>query len=434
MKTIFSILFSATLLVSVAQQPTPAPKQKKSVLLLYATAHIGTGEVINQSVIGFRDGVIDFVGNALTANLNELKYDTTINLKGKHIYPGFIGLNSTIGLVEIEAVRASVDNYEVGEFNPAVRSLIAYNTDSEIQPTVRTNGVLMAQITPRGGTITGSSSVVHFDAWNWEDATIKTDDGVHLNWPRMYRRSGWWAEPGETKRSENYDKQKTEIVDYFKKAKAYYETKNKDYKDLNLEAMKGLFDGSKKLYVTSDFVKEIQDIITFKKEMGLQHVVVVGGYDAWMVAPQLKENNMAVVLRRVHDLPMRTEDDVDLPYKLPKLLQDAGVLFCLQNAGDMEQMGLRNLPFYAGTARAYGLTEEQAIAAVSYNAARILGIDNKVGSLQKGKDATFFISDGDALDMRTNNIILAYIQGRKISLTNRQIELYEKYKTKYGVE
>jgi hypothetical protein len=211
MKTIFSILFSATLLVSVAQQPTPAPKQKKSVLLLYATAHIGTGEVINQSVIGFRDGVIDFVGNALTANLNELKYDTTINLKGKHIYPGFIGLNSTVGLVEIEAVRASVDVAEVGEFMPAIRSLIAYNTDSEIQPTVRTNGVLMAQITPRGGTVTGTSSVVHFDAWNWEDAAIKTDDGVHLNWPRMYRRSGWWAEPGETKRSENYDKQKKKL-------------------------------------------------------------------------------------------------------------------------------------------------------------------------------------------------------------------------------
>lgn len=411
-------------------QETPAPKQTKSILIKNAKAHIGNGEVINQSVVGFRNGKIDFVGNALTINMSELNYDTVIDAKGKHLYPGFIAPNSTNGLGEIDAVKASNDIRELGQFTPAIRSLVAFNTDSDVNSTVRTNGVLMAQITPRGGTITGTSSVLHFDAWNWEDAIVKEDDAIHLNWPRMYQRD--WRNGG-TKANENYNKQVAEIKDYFNKAMAYAKVEN-DVIDLNMEAMKGLFDGSKRLFVSSDFVKELNDVISFKKELKLEHLAIVGGYDSWMVGPRLKENNIAVVLRRLHDLPMRPEDDVDLPYKLPKLLQDAGVLFCLNNSGDMERMGLRNLPFYAGTARAYGLTEEQAIASITSSTAKILGIDATTGTIAVGKDATLFISEGDALDMRTNSLVLAYIQGRSISLDNRQIRLYEKYKTKYGVD
>lgn len=419
--------------VQLSAQETPAPKQSKSILIKNAKAHIGNGEVINQSVIGFRNGKIDFVGNALTVNMAELKYDTVIDAKGKHLYPGFIAPNATNGLVEIDAVAASDDQRELGQYTPAVRSLVAFNTDSDVNSTVRTNGVLAAQIVPRGGTITGTSSVMQFDAWNWEDAVLKVDDAIHVNWPRMYNRSGWWAEPGTIKKSDKYDSNLASLKDYFAKAKAYFEG---DYKvtDLNMEAMKGVFDGTKRVFISANFVKEINDVIAFKKEMNLQHVSIVGGYDSWMVAPRLKENNISVVIRRLHDLPMRPEDDVDLPFKLPKLLQDAGVLYCLNYAGDMERMGLRNLPFTAGTARAYGLTEEQAVASITSNTAKILGIDTTMGSIEVGKDATLFISDGDALDMRTNNLTLAYIQGRLISLDNRQIRLYKKYKTKYGVE
>lgn len=403
-------------------QETPAPKQTKSILIKNAKAHIGNGEVINQSVVGFRNGKIDFVGNALTVNMSELNYDTIIDAKGKHLYPGFIAPNATNGLVEIDAVAASDDERELGKFTPAIRSLVAFNTDSDVNSTVRTNGVLMAQITPRGGAITGTSSVLHFDAWNWEDAIVKKDDAIHLTWPKMYRRGA--------KINTDYTKQVADIKDYFLKSQAYFNGKN-EIIDLNMEAMKGVFDGSKRVFISSNFVKELNDIIAFKKEMKLQHVAIVGGYDSWMVAPRLKENDIAVVIRRLHDLPMRPEDDIDLSFKLPKLLQDVGVLYCLNYAGDMERMGLRNLPFTAGTARAYGLTEEQAIASITYNTAKILGIDNKLGTIEVGKDATFFISDGDALDMRTNNLFLAYIQGRSISLSNRQIRLYEKYKTKY---
>jgi imidazolonepropionase-like amidohydrolase len=136
----------------------------------------------------------------------------------------------------------------------------------------------------------------------------------------------------------------------------------------------------------------------------------------------------------VHSLPERQQDDVDLPYKLPYLLQKDSVLFCLQNQGDMEAMGARNLPFMAGTARAYGLTNEQAVAAVSYNAAKILGIDKQIGTIEEGKDASFFISIGDALDMRTNNVILAFINGKSLRLTNGQQELYKKYLNKHQIK
>jgi imidazolonepropionase-like amidohydrolase len=146
----------------------------------------------------------------------------------------------------------------------------------------------------------------------------------------------------------------------------------------------------------------------------------------------LRDNNIAVMLQRVHSLPYHEDDDVDLPFKLPKLLQDEGVLFCLQNEGPHEFMGTRNLPFYAGTACAYGLTYEQAVRSVSLNAARILGIDDRYGSLEAGKSATLFLSTGDALDMRTNHVTHAFIDGRAIDLNNRQLELYRKYQAKYN--
>jgi imidazolonepropionase-like amidohydrolase len=138
-----------------------------------------------------------------------------------------------------------------------------------------------------------------------------------------------------------------------------------------------------------------------------------------------------VMVQRLHELPRFAEDDVDLTYKLPKLLDDAGVMFCLQNAGDMERMGTRNMPFYAGTAVAYGLDYEKAVAALSLNTAKILGIDDRYGSLEKGKSATLFISEGDALDMLGNKVVQAFIDGREIDLTNRQLQLYLKYQGKY---
>ena len=423
-------LFSAVTLTAWAQ-PTPGPDQSRSILILGATAHLGTGDVLEDCAVGFRNGEIDYVGRSF--QVNRQKYDDILDATGQHLYPGFIVTNTTLGLQEIGAVRATQDQYEVGTFRPNVRSVIAFNTDSEITPTVRTNGVLMGQITPRGGVVSGSSGVVHFDGWNWEDAAIAMVDGIHLNWPSTHHRHRSDGKI-DIQRRKTYDQQKHEIDRFFGEAQAYAAAPRGSVTDVRHEGMRGLFDGSLCLYVHTNDARAITEAVHFKRDLGIERMAIVGGYDAYLVADLLRENDVAVMLQSVHSLPRFADDDIDLPFKLPKLLMDEGLTVALQVDKRMTEMNSRNLPFYAGTARAYGLTEEQAIQALTRNPARILGIDDQVGTLERGKTATLFLSEGDALDMRTNSLTHAWIEGRQIDLDNRQRQLYRKFQTKYGAE
>ncbi len=427
MKKIFFILliFAAT-----------ANAQTKSILIMNGIAHLGTDSIIQNSMIGIKDGKIMEVIDA-SKSKESGNYDEKIDATGKHIYPGFIAPNSTLGLIEIEAVRSTNDFREVGTTLPDVRSLIAYNADSKIIPTIRTNGILLAQITPRGGLVSGTSSIVMLDGWNWEDAAYKIDDGIHINWPRLQTRK--FSEEDEVfigpyEKNKDYNKQTDNLKKLLADAKAYNETDTKEEKNLRFESMKGLFTGTQTLYIHTNNVKEIIEAVNFAKQNAIKKIAIVGGKDSWKVTDLLRENNIAVVVARVHDLPERTDDDIDQPFKLPYLLQKAGVLFCLNNEGNMEAMQTRNLPFLAGTAVAYGLTKEQALKAITLSTAKILGIDKITGSIEVGKDANLFISTGDALDMRTNNVEKAFIKGNSIDLNNDQKALYEKYKTKYGLK
>jgi hypothetical protein len=297
---------------------------------------------------------------------------------------------------------------------------------------MRPNGVLLGQITPRSGIISGTSSIVQFDAWNWEDAAVKTDDGIHLNWPSSFSRGRWWlGEPRGLKPNDMYAEQVTEIATYFNNSKAYNKG-DKKITNLPFGALEGLFNGTKKLYIHVNDEKGIIDAINFSKENNVSNVVIVGGSEAYKVTDLLKENNIPVVLMRVHSLPNSDDDDYDLPYKMAKLLVDKGVLVSLEVSGDMERMNSRNLPFYAGTTVAHGLTKEQALQLITLNPAKILGIDAIYGTLEAGKSATLFISEGDALDMRTNIISHAFIDGRLLSLETHQTELWKRYSEKYS--
>jgi imidazolonepropionase-like amidohydrolase len=420
-----------SLSIATKAQLTPALKQSKSVLILNATAHLGNGTIIENSAIGFVDGKINLVADARVIRLASGAYDITIEASGKHVYPGFIAPNSTLGLVEIDAIKSSDDEDEIGTMNPNVRSIIAYTADSKVIETVRPNGILMAQITPRGGIISGSSSIVQLDAWNWKDATIKENDGMHMNFPATFRRSGSWFEPGSIEPNKDYAKQILELSTFLSNAKAYLGDSSKE-RNLVLEATKGLFDGSQTLFINANEEKQIIDAVQFAKENGIKKMVIVGGYEAYKTAELLQKNNIGVLLKRVHDMPENEDDDVDLPFKSAKLLTDKGVLVGLENSGAMERMNTRNLPFLAGTCAAYGLDKEQALQLITSNTAKILGIDAQCGTLEQGKDATLFISEGDALDMRTNKLTNAFIQGRMISLETHQTRMNEKYKTKYN--
>jgi imidazolonepropionase-like amidohydrolase len=426
------LIFNSSFLIS--QTPVPAPKQSKSILITGLTIHVGNGKVIENGLIGFKDGKLTMVIDGSNIKLQSGLYDTTINLNGAHAYPGFIAPNSTLGLNEVEAVRATIDMDEVGKYNPHIRAMIAFNTDSKVMTTVRINGVLFEQVTPRQGVISGTSSIMALDGWNWEDAVVKKDDGVHLNFPRIIQRQSFSETPQPSTQNTKYDEHVNELKKFFADAKSYCAAKDQPEKNLRYEAMRGVFNGTQNLYIHTDFVKDIIASVNFVKQFEIKKAVLVGGNESWKVTKLLRENNIPVMITRVHSLPEADFDDVDQPYKLAYLLQKDSILFCLQNAGDMEAMQTRNLPFLAGTARAYGLTNEQAVASVSYSAAKILGTDKEMGSIEEGKDASFFISTGDALDMKSNNVILAFINGRKLMLTNTQQELYKKYMNKYGLK
>lgn len=415
--------------VTAFAQQTPAPKQSQAITISGGTAHLGNGTKIENALITFKNGVITAVGNQASATPVE---GTVIDATGKHIYPGIIAPNATLGLAEIDAVRATRDNDEVGLFNPHIRSLIAYNTESKVTETMRPNGVLLGQITPRGGRISGTSSVVQFDAWNWEDAVIKADDGIHLNWPRQFSVGGgsWFSGLKYNKINKSYNSQVEAIKTYFTEALSYYNSDRSDY-NLPFDGMVNVFKGSKKLFIHVNSEQSIIDAINFANSYNINNITLVGAYQAYKLIPLLKQHKVSVLLNRVHDTPNAEDDDYDLPFKMAKLLVDGGVLVGLQTQGDMERMNTRNLPFYAGTTAAYGLDKEIALQLITENNAKILGINNAYGTLEVGKSATLFISKGDALDMRTNQLEKAFIDGRDISLESHQTQLWKKYTNKY---
>lgn len=404
------------------------------IAFLNATAHLGNGTVIESSLVVMKDNKFETVANAKGLKLDYRSFDTVIDLGGKHLYPGFINANNVLGLHDAEAVRATLDYREVGMFNPHVRSLIAYNTDNIIVPSVRTNGVLYTQVTPRGGMISGSSAVMALDGWNWEDAVLLADDGIHLNFPSMVIQK-WSEEEGLSKSAnKRYKEELDQVTKFFEDASAYAMNTSNEEKDLRFEAMRPVLNAKSNLYVHTDKAKDILALITFSKKFNLKNTVIVGGRESYKVSKELKRAGIPVMLNRLNDLPDNSDDPVDIIFQTPYLLQKDSVLFCIQQSGDMEAMQSRNLPFNAGEAVAYGLTKEQALSSITSSVAKILKVDKWIGTIEEGKLASFIVCEGDVLDMRSSNILLAYIAGKKVDLYNHQTELYLKYKNKFGIK
>ncbi len=435
MKKILTYCVTACIIASAGAQETvyPAPPQKETITLTNATVHVGNGQVIENGTVVFTNGKITEVGAGIAAS------GKTIDCKGKHVYPGLILTSTQLGLIEVPSVRATIDASELGDISASIRSIVAYNTDSKVTNTLRPNGILLANVYPDGGIISGLSSVVQLDAWNWEDAAYKTDNGVHFNMPsllsRQRGRGGFGGFGGGQQNNEDPVKRGLDQIEkvkaFFREAKAYQAEATHESVNLKYESVKGLFSKQQKLFIHCNIVKEMLVAVDFVKEFGFD-VVIVGGVDSWQIADILKQNNIAVILDQLHSLPVMADDDVDQPFKTPAMLQKAGVLFALND--DEGNSRNRNLPFNAGTAVAYGLTKEEALSAITLNAAKILGIDDKTGSIEKGKDANIVISDGDLLDMKGNLVSAVFIQGRQVNLDNKQKQLFEKYKYKYGIK
>ena len=436
MKKLFPGLVAVTMQLTAFTQANilPAPPQKGTMYIRNATIHVGNGTVIENGVIQIRDGKIEKVGRDISIPANETQ---VIDANGKHVYPGLILPVSALGLTEISAVRATSDLREIGDLNPNVRSIVAYNTDSKVINTLRSNGVLMANVVPQGSFLAGTSSVVQLDAWTWTDAALKVDGGMHLYMPTLLPRpsftrgSGSGPSAGQSDPVKEGLEQVERLKAFFREAKAYHENPSREETNLKYEATRNLFSKQQKLYVHANTVKQMLVAIDFVKEFGFD-VVIVGGSESWQIADLLKQHQIAVVLQQPHSLPTTTDDDVDQPYKTAAILQKAGVLFSISD--DDPQTRGRNLPFNAGTAAAYGLTKEQALAAITLNPAKIMGVADKAGTIEAGKDATLIISSGDLLDMSTSNVTHAFIQGRQINLDDKHKQLNDRYEQKYQLK
>ncbi len=411
----------------------PAPAYKGLLFITNGTVHTGNGQVLENTTLQVSNGKIEKIGTNIPIPQDNVK---VFNAKGKHVYPGLILPDCDLGLREIASgVRGSNDYRELGELNPDIRSIVAYNTDSKIINTLKANGILLANITPQGSLISGSSSVVQLDAWNYEDAAYKIDNGIHITLPSFIASGGGRSSVQLTQPPNEAEKKAlekiNEIKSFFAQAKAYLQQTDYDHINLKFESVKGLFDKSQKLFLHADQVKQMLVAIDFVKEFNFS-VIIVGGSESWQMAPLLKQYNIAVILGPEHVLPGSEDEDIDQPFKTPAVLQKAGVLFALNdNAANTR---FRNLSFNAGTAATYGLSKNEALSAITLNAAKILGIDDITGSLEIGKDANIIISEGDILDMKSSIVTHAFIQGRMVSLANKQTQLFERYMGKYGLK
>lgn len=425
------LLYCLTQVVTAHAQDDvyPAPAQQQTIIIKNGDIYTANGAIIKQGSIVIKAGKIAAVGNNIADETGAVIIDAT----GKNIYPGLILANSDLGLKEIESgVRGSNDYFEIGNYNPSVKASYAYNADSKIINTLRSSGILLAGVAPGGNLITGTSSVMQLDGWNWQDALYKANNGLHLNMPALMqspRRSSRMQSPSDpVKQGINTIE---DVQHFFQEAQAYYKQPDKKNTNLKFEALRPLFDRKQKLFIHADIVRQILVGIDFAKRFDIP-VVIVGGSESYHVANLLKQNNIPVILNALHALPTMEDDDIDQPFKNPSILQKAGVLFAINDNDGSARY--RNLAYNAGTAVAYGLSADDALKAITINAAKILGIDDKTGSIEAGKDANIIICEGDIMDMQHSNVTDAFIQGRKINLMDKHKQLYQKYKQRYNIQ
>jgi len=433
-KLVEATFFLTVLLIGIAFFPAlagahdqvPAPPQEGPVLLQGGDLYTVSGGVLEATDLLFEDGVIQAIGKALEVPEGA----EVVDVSGHRVYPGLIAPLTTLGLTEIGAVRATRDLEEVGEITPEVTAHVAYNPDSELIPTVRSHGVTTVQVVPQGDLLRGRSMITHLDGWTKEDSAVEMVDALHLTWVPTEVRRGWWIEIPPEEQEKQMAEARQRLHQAFADARAYHLAKEADPElpvDLRWEAMRPVLDGEMPIFIAADSYRQIVEAVEFARGEGLD-LVLTGGADAHLATDLLVENEVPVILGTITSLPEREDDDYDLPFRLPSLLHEAGVEFCLSHSNFGGSWDNRNLPFQAGQAVAFGLPQDAALRALTLGAAEILGIDDRLGSLEVGKEATLFISEGDVMDTLTQNVTAMYIEGRPVDLDNRHKELERKYR------
>ncbi|MBO2600034.1 amidohydrolase family protein [Shewanella algae] len=396
----------------------PAERQQQAILLKNATVHtVSQGTLENTDVL-LEQGVISAVGPGLTAE-NAREFD----LSGKHLYPGLIALDTTLGLVEIAMARPTVDSRDVGSANPQLEAASAFNPDSELLPSVRANGITHAQIVPRGTGIAGQSALVSLDAWTIEDAQVPSKPQFHLYWPTAPQKQG--TSEANKQAQKAYQDALSQIHKHFEAGKRYALSQQGSegaLEDSRWQALLPLYRQEARLFVHADRQQQIEAAIALARQYGFK-LTLVGGYDAWRLGAALNEIEASVIYTHTLDLPLREDEPIGQAFRVPALLKRAGIPFALGFSSDWDS---RNLPLAAGQTVAWGLSKEQALKAITQDAAKILGVDN-LGAVAPGFQANIVVSSGDILDPMSSRIELMLIDGRQVDLNNRHRQLYQKY-------
>jgi imidazolonepropionase-like amidohydrolase len=412
----------------LAHPEIPGAPQKTPILLTNATIHPITGPAIEKGSVLFDGGKI----KALGKDISPPAHAQVIDLAGKHVYPGLFDALTDLGLVEINSIRATIDGTEVGQLNPNARAIVAVNPDSEIIPVTRSNGILLALAAPYGGLMSGRSAVIQLDGWTWEDMALKSDAALHIQWPQAAggggRRGRGAAEPAPSGVSQAVEQLHQALAD----ARAYGAARAADPNfphDARWESLQDVLSGKLPVVIHADEIRQITAAVAFAQREKLK-LVIAGGYDAPQCSALLKKYDVPVIVGGIYRLPRRRHDSYDASYSVPAELHQAGVRFCISARGRFGASHVRNVPYHAATAIGFGLPADEALKAITLYPAQILGIADRVGSLEAGKDATLFVADGDPLDTPTQ-ITAAWIQGRKVDLDDRHKRLYHKYEEKY---
>ncbi len=409
---------------------TAAVAQAEFVALVGGTIHPVSGPPIENATLVMNGARILDLGRDV-----EVPAGARVeNVTGLHVYPALVDANTVLGLVEVSSVPGTVDVSEMGDVNPNVRAEIALNPDSEILPVTMANGILVAMVAARGGLIAGTAAVIRLQGWTWEDMTIESPVGLVVNWPSMRIDRSPGAKP-EEKQIEERDTKLRTLHAAFADARAYVKAVAAEGtrgvpqhdRDTRWEAMRPVLEGKIPLMVAANEIQQIRAALKFARDEDLRLVLLSSG-DVWRVADELAARQIPVILGPIHDLPDRRWEPYDTPFTVPMKLHRAGVRFCFAyGAEPFSAAHARNLPYQAATAAAYGLPKEEALRGVTQYPAEILGVGDRLGTLEPGKEATLIVTDGDPLEIRTQ-VKRAFMAGREVDLANRHTRLYEKYR------
>ncbi len=406
--------------------------ENDTFLLKGATIHTMAGRNIQNGSILVRDGKIAGVGENLTPPAGVRVIDAV----GMQVYPGMIDSASTIGLSEISAVRETSDVAELGNFNPQLRASIAVNPDSEHIPVTRANGITTVLALPDGQMISGQASLIDLNGWTTEEMELKRSAAMHLHMPTIGggggRGEGRFFGAGRLPYEEakkNFEKQMVELNNFFEEARRYAQAKTARQPgfqpNLKLEAMIPVIEGKTPLLVTAVRERAIRDAIAFSDKQKIK-IILCQASDADKVSDEIKKRDIPVVLGPTLSLPLEEDAAYDRPFDTPANLYKAGVKFSF---GTFSNEFSRNLPYQAAAAIGFGLPREEAMKAITINAAQIFGVANQVGTIEEGKSADFMVTNGDPLEEPTQ-IKQLFIRGKVVDLENKHHQLYERYKAR----